>query len=828
MDLTLHAYQEQAVVELVQTYDDAAHANRRRGKSTAIALTAPTGAGKTVIAAAFIERLLIGDGENVGANPDLAVLWLSDSPDLNQQTLDKLEVATDKVTGVVVDEQFDEPYFPPGRVYFINTQKLGGGAKTYRAGGARRYDLWDTIAGSVARYGPSFLVIIDEAHRGTGVTTGNPETILGQVIGGGPNLRTPPGVVLGISATQDRFRALVGQERTWEPVTVDPADVRASGLVKDDLPIGRTTDDQEGDVTLLAEATARLMVMRESWAQFTAANEEPPVEPALVVQLPASVAAGKVAQYIDVIRETDPTITPDNIAHCLQDHRPEKFGQYTIPYVAPTSIQSDTRIRVVLFKEALTTGWDCPRAEVMVSLRSASDPTYITQLIGRMIRNPLARRIESRAELNAVWVYLPHFDADAVNQVVARLRDGDDAVTVRPVVDPVRTVRNPAVPGTVWEAFKDFPTYTRPTTVARNAVDRAIQLGMLLQEVGGLKASESLVRAAVVGTMRSFLARHQETVQEKADSYARIDFEVQWVDYLTGEVTDTTTGSRETVVRNIDDLYASAQRRLFGAPAKWFWNDLCDQMDTEDAKLTVAAMSTMPDIRAEITDAAESLIRSWRKEHQWRVSERGGEMVARLNGILETSPRPELTTIIEPTPKEVADQALRLPLHLIAAAEGQDCPAGMYPVKFGSAWEERTIRSALSGEGVLGWYRNPPSGAAAVRIPWSPPDDPDTVGLLAPDLLVFREMDGRGVVVDILDPHDPTRDDTLGKWRALARFGQEHADRLGRVWAIVEDADKNLVFLDLRRESVVEALNRDQVDLRGLFDSDGGRLPHQE
>lgn len=616
MDLTLHTYQEEAVVKLVQTYDDAAHASRRRDKTTAIALTAPTGAGKTVIAAALIERLLTGDGEHVGANSDLAVLWLSDSPDLNQQTLDKFDAATDKVNGTIVDEQFDEPYFPPGHVYFINTQKLGGGAKTYRAGGRRRYDLWDTIAGSVTRYGPNFLVIIDEAHRGTGVTTGNPETILGQVLSGGSNLRTPPGVVLGITATQERFRKLVGQSRTWEPVNVDPADVRASGLVKDDLPIGRTTDDQEGDVTLIAEATARLAVMRASWAQFAADNDEAPVEPALVVQLPANVATSKVSQYIDVIRDTDSTITPDHIAHCLQEHRPETFGQYTIPYVAPTAIQSDARIRVVLFKEALTTGWDCPRAEVMVSLRSASDPTYITQLIGRMVRNPLARRIESRADLNAVWVYLPHFNEEAVKQVVARLKDGDDAVTVTPVLDPVHTVRNPMVPDSAWEAFKDFPTYTRPTTVAKNAVDRAIKLGMLFQEVHGLEASESLVRGAVVAAMRASLARDRKVVQERADSYARVNFEVQWVDYLTGEVADTTSGFRETVVRNIDDLYASAQRRLFNAPAKWLWNELCDEMDPEDAKLTVAALSTLPDIKAEITAAAESLITSWRKEHQ--------------------------------------------------------------------------------------------------------------------------------------------------------------------------------------------------------------------
>ena len=57
---------------------------------------------------------------------------------------------------------------------------------------------------------------------------------------------------------------------------------------------------------------------------------------------------------------------------------------------------------MVLFKEALTTGWDCPRAEVMLSFRSAQDYTYIAQLIGRMVRTPLARRIATDDVLNTL------------------------------------------------------------------------------------------------------------------------------------------------------------------------------------------------------------------------------------------------------------------------------------------------------------------------------------------------------------------------------------------------------------------------------------------
>ena len=67
-----------------------------------------------------------------------------------------------------------------------------------------------------------------------------------------------------------------------------------------------------------------------------------------------------------------------------------------------TQQQQDMRLRVVLFKLSLNTGWDCPRAEVMMSFRAAADATYIAQLVGRMVRTPLARRIVDVESLNTV------------------------------------------------------------------------------------------------------------------------------------------------------------------------------------------------------------------------------------------------------------------------------------------------------------------------------------------------------------------------------------------------------------------------------------------
>ena len=70
------------------------------------------------------------------------------------------------------------------------------------------------------------------------------------------------------------------------------------------------------------------------------------------------------------------------------------MGGLKIHHVDASDIADNKKIRVVFFKENLSTGWDCPRAETMMSFRHAQDATYIAQLLGRMIRTPLQSHIK--------------------------------------------------------------------------------------------------------------------------------------------------------------------------------------------------------------------------------------------------------------------------------------------------------------------------------------------------------------------------------------------------------------------------------------------------
>ena len=102
-----------------------------------------------------------------------------------------------------------------------------------------------------------------------------------------------------------------------------------------------------------------------------------------------------------------------------------------VPYYEPSGINDNRKIRLVFFKESLSTGWDCPRAETMMSFRRAKDATYIAQLLGRMVRTPMQMRIQVDESLNDVHLFLPYFEKNTVEEIVRALQasEGGDIPT---------------------------------------------------------------------------------------------------------------------------------------------------------------------------------------------------------------------------------------------------------------------------------------------------------------------------------------------------------------------------------------------------------------
>jgi type III restriction enzyme len=453
MKFSLRDFQKKRVRQLLDELGFATFELKKSGKCQAITFSAPTASGKTVMMASLIERVLFGKGgleehddPDFPIQPDTVFLWLSDSPQLNRQSLEKIGLAASGELAnrlEFVETTFDEPFFKPGSVYFLNSQKLSTSAlltKKGNKGDERSFTIWETINNTIRKNKSRFVVVIDEAHRGmrrTANEQAQAKSIIQKFIFGVPGEVTASPIVIGVSATPERFDALLlGAARTRREVNIPANEPRGQGLIKDFILMGHKDSSDPTEWTMLAAACKEFKLISDEWYKYCKENNEQSIVlPALVIQVEDAGKDGadtesrtSLAKVVEVIKTNVPELEERNFAHCLESGKTIQAGGIGIRHVEQHRIESDEAVRVVIFKMALSTGWDCPRAEVMMSFRSAEDATYIAQLVGRIVRTPLARRMQGNDLLNSVVLFLPFYNREQVQAVVDRLQgDGGES-----------------------------------------------------------------------------------------------------------------------------------------------------------------------------------------------------------------------------------------------------------------------------------------------------------------------------------------------------------------------------------------------------------------
>lgn len=450
MKTKLISFQEKAVQELRVDIADALDNYRRRGKTQVVSLQAPTGAGKTIIAAALIEDIYFGstlaDGTAFEEQPEAIFVWLSDSPELNEQSRQKIELKTSKLRFgqcvTIAEDSFDMDMLEDGHIYFLNTQKISRSGKLTQHSDSRQYTIWETMDNTIQNKSDRLYFIIDEAHRGAKSKreAGTDTTIMQRFIRGYEHtengvrrkMHSMP-VILGISATAERFNTLVGNITNvgLQKYVITADDVRSSGLLKDRIVITYPEDpEKNNDIVLLEAAVEEWLKKCKRWYQYTSEQHYANVDPVLVVQVcqgnRGAISDTNLEDVLTKIEEKAGTsFKKGEVVHCFGEGSVLELNGLTIPHVKASEIADDHKIKVVFFKEALSTGWDCPRAETMMSFAVRNDPTYIAQLLGRMVRTPLQMRVMRDEFLNDVKLYLPHFSKDTVKKVVEELQSSE-------------------------------------------------------------------------------------------------------------------------------------------------------------------------------------------------------------------------------------------------------------------------------------------------------------------------------------------------------------------------------------------------------------------
>ena len=320
-----------------------------------IILKSPTGSGKTIILTYFMHQY-------IQSFPKTVFVWLTPGKgNLEEQSKAKMDkyihASQTKLLSDVMTSGFEE-----NDSAFINWEKL-----TKKGNNAlkdsERTNFLEHIQHALDS-GLRFVVIVDESHQNNTVKAD-------EII---QYFHTDK--IIRCSATPKDIK-------NAEIIEIAEADVIAAGLIKkllvinEDFPQRIETENQVS--FLLERAYAK---QRALHAAFLTAGKA--INPLIVVQIPnkSEVLQDEVERWFET-----QGITYENgqLAVLLSDRHENLEG-----------IEANNAESVaVIIKQAVATGWDCPRAHILVKLRDNMDETFEIQTIGRIRRMPEAMHYNS-------------------------------------------------------------------------------------------------------------------------------------------------------------------------------------------------------------------------------------------------------------------------------------------------------------------------------------------------------------------------------------------------------------------------------------------------
>lgn len=354
-----------------------------RSRKRDIILKSPTGSGKTVILLKMIYDYLQEDSKTI-------FVWLTPGTvDLEEQSSQRMNelfpnIETQDVYDVIADG------FNPKKVPFINWEMITKSGNTAIEKSDRK-NLYDRIyEARLDEY--QFILIIDEEHL---YDTPNARLLIE---------RFQPIHIVRASAT-------ARQNDLAEYMNIPIDKVINSGLITKYIIVNEGLKDNDDDNTYVGEAgqLIDLAIIKQSQIRDEYKEKELTLNPLIMIQLPNT--SDDLLEEVEVYLDEKYAINYENgrLARRLTGRYKGNLNDIK---------RYDSSVDVLIFKEAGNVGWDCPRAKILVKLRTGMSENFEIQTIGRIRRMPFRTHYDNEILDNAfLYTYDIRFSQSVIEDL---------------------------------------------------------------------------------------------------------------------------------------------------------------------------------------------------------------------------------------------------------------------------------------------------------------------------------------------------------------------------------------------------------------------------
>lgn len=398
-------YQVEYISELTETAVKLLN-DKYREQGT-IVLKAPTGSGKTYMISQAITKIV----KQQGSKTSYCFIWLSVNS-LHEQSRQSLSqyLEDEKLLECITIDDIQNNTIEENEIVFINWDSLIKENNIFRMENEKDWNLQSVIANTKDE-GREIILIIDESHRTAKAEKA--KDVINEI---------QPKLIIEMTATPTNISGTL--------IEIPLGRVIAEGMIKSEVQINPNSKNIKENKDLLNVALKKRKELQQAYK-----NLETEINPLLLIQIPNK-------------KQTDSSNPEDYIIGLLAEHDiTERNGKLAIRISGVDIKELDEKVKphnseieVLIFKEAIALGWDCPRASIIFLQREWKQERYSfnIQTLGRIMRMPEQMHYPTKPLLNVGYVFSASDNFEIVQElandyVSNLLMERDEDLNTKPI-----------------------------------------------------------------------------------------------------------------------------------------------------------------------------------------------------------------------------------------------------------------------------------------------------------------------------------------------------------------------------------------------------------